>query len=187
MAAETRAAAFLGKADSADRATTNVPERGLALLASIAEACRAAAEIYASDPTLDGCPAGRERTLDLIDEMCRQIRGVVRSAVSARGVDRWPIEDRWVEAEAMTARLPVLLARARAVARTDHATEEGSRAISRMWLVAASRSVRDAGEQLQAALVRARSLPYPALEIAELAEIAERIIKRANELEADRG
>ncbi|MEU8040909.1 hypothetical protein [Streptosporangium sp. NPDC049078] len=187
MNREPRTAAFLRHAASADQAAHNVPARGVPLLATIADTCRAAADVYASDPTLDGCPAGRERDLDLVEELCRQIRSLIRSAVSGRGAARWPVEDRWAEAEALTARLPVILGRARAAARTDHDTVDGCRDISRLWLTAASGGIRAAGEQLRAAIGRAGGLPYPAPEVAELAVLAEQVIGHADKLEAGRG
>ncbi|MFF3443611.1 hypothetical protein [Streptosporangium sp. NPDC002721] len=187
MIREPRTAVFLRHAASAEQAAYSAPDRGASLLGVIAKTCRAAADVYASDPTLDGCPAGRERDLDLVEELCRQIRSLIRSAVSGRGAARWPVEDRWVEAEALTGRLPVILGRARAVARTDHDTPDGSREISRLWLAAASTQIRAAGEQLQAAIRRAGRLPHPAPEVAELADLAERVIEHADKLEADRG
>ncbi|WP_436759371.1 hypothetical protein [Streptosporangium sp. V21-05] len=97
------------------------------------------------------------------------------------------MESRWEEAEALTARLPVILGRARAAARTDHDTPDGSQAISRLWLAAASGGIRAAGEQLESAIRRAGSLPHPASEVAELADLAEQVIGYASKLEADRG
>lgn len=176
--------ALLRKAAVTECDARTAPDRGAAILGVVAETYRAAAEIYAGDPTLEGCPAGRERDLDLVDEICRQIRALVRSATSARGAERWPLADRWAEAEAIAGRLPVVVARARTVARPDHATLDGSRAISRLWLTASRSAIRSAGEQLQAALTRARSLPHPAPEIDELSNLAERIIKAADDLEA---
>jgi hypothetical protein len=161
-------------------------ERGVALLATVADAYRTAAEIYSSDPTLENCTAGRERQLDLAEEICRQVRSLVRSAMSGHQAERWPIEDRWEEAEAMAAHLPEVLAKARAQARPDYATPEGSQAISRMWLAASSHRIGQAGEALWEALAKASSVPYPDPEIVELEALAAEIIKRAEALEADR-
>ena len=169
-----------------ERAMDGLCERGVALLAQVADAYRTAVEIYVSDPTLENCPAGRERQLDLAEEICRQVRSLVRSAISGHQTERWPIEDRWEEAEAMAARLPDILAEARAQARPDHATPEGSRAISRVWLAAASHRIGAAGEALREALTKASSVPHPAPEIAELDALAAEIIKRAEALEAER-
>lgn len=169
-----------------ERAMDGLCERGVALLSGVADAYRTAVGIYVSDPTLENCTAGRERQLDLAEEFCRQVRSLVRSATSGRGADRWPVEDRWEEAEAIAARLPDVLAEARAQARPDHATPAGSRAISRMWLAAASHRISAAGEALREALTKASSVPYPAPEIAELEALAAEVIKRAEALEGDR-
>ncbi|MDF5758591.1 hypothetical protein [Spongiactinospora sp. TRM90649] len=178
---------YLLKAASTDaRAAACTSERGRSILRAVADAYRAVAEIYALDPTLKGCPARRERDLDLVVELCRQIPVLVRRAVEGRDADRWPIDDRWAEAEAMAGRLPEILDRARAVARPDHATPAGSQAISRTWLVAASDRVAAAGEDLHDALAKARSLPHPAQEIAELSALADQIIQRAAALDGTR-
>jgi hypothetical protein len=177
---------LLLKADEAERRSGEVADRGASLFSAIAGAYRECAQIYACDPTLVDCPAGRERDLDLVAELCRQIGAMVRNARGGRLADRWPIEDRWAEAEALAEHLPVILARARAVARPDHATPEASRDISRMWLTAASGSIREVGEQLHAAVARALSLAHHAPEAEELAGLAEQIIKLANDAEAMR-
>lgn len=85
----------------------------------------------------------------------------------------------------MASRLPEVLREARAAARSDHATPEGSRAISRMWLAASSHRINLAGQALREALAKAHSLPYPDPEIAELEALATEIIKRAEALEGD--
>ena len=169
-----------------ERAMDGLCGRGVALLAAVADAYRTAAEIYSSDPTLENCTAGRERELNLAEEICRQVSSLVRSAANGRGADRWPLEARWEEAEAIAARLPQILADARAHARPDYATPEGSQAISRMWLAASSHRISAAGEALREALTKASSVPYPAPEIAELEALAAEVIKRAEALEVDR-
>lgn len=174
---------LLRKANETEQAMSGLCERGAVVMFAVAAAYREAANIYATDPTLENCPAGRMRHLDLAEELCRHIPGLVRSATTGRQADRWPIEDRWEEAEALTGRLPAILADARAQARPDHDTQEGSRAISRMWLVASSQKIRKAGETLSEALSKARSVPYPDPEIAELEALAAEIIERAQVLD----
>ncbi|MFC4006592.1 hypothetical protein ACFOY2_05125 [Nonomuraea purpurea] len=177
---------LLLRAVETERATDGMCERGAALLNRVAAAYRLAAEIYTSDPTLERCPAGRERQLDLAAEICRQILPRVRSAIEGRQADRWPVEDRWEEAEALAARLPDILAEARAQARTDHATPDGSREISRMWLAHSSHRIHLAGEGLRDAVAKAKSLPHPDPEIAELEALADEIVARAEKLEKER-
>lgn len=177
---------LLRKANETEQAMSGVCERGTALMAAVAGAYREAADIYATDPTLENCLASRQRQLDLAEEICRQVPNLVRSATSGKDADRWPIEDRWEEAEAMASRLPAVLAEARAQARPDHATPEGSRAISRMWLAASSHRINLAGQALREALAKAHTLPYPDPEIAELAALADEIVKRAEALVAER-
>lgn len=169
-----------------EAAKDGVCERGSRLLTAVADAYRTAADIYESDPTLEGCPAGRERQLDLAAELCRQLTPLVRNATSGRGADRWPIEDRWEEAEALASRLPDVLAEARSQARPDHATPDGSREISRLWLAHSSHLIHMAGVSLRDSLAKAGSLPCPDTEVAELAALANEIIKRAEALEAER-
>ncbi|MFC6081035.1 hypothetical protein [Sphaerisporangium aureirubrum] len=168
-------AELLKKADALDHMQRELPERGASLLATVASHLRAAADIYATDPTLINCPAGRERDLNLLAELARQIAALVRTAATGRSPERWPIENRWAEAEAAAARLPVILERARAAARPDHATPEGSHAISLLRLNAATGRIHRLADDLRAALGAALALPHPTPEAIELAELADRI------------
>lgn len=185
MSREPQRARLLRQAQEADQAMVGLCERGAALMSTVAEAYRACAVIYVIDPTMEDCPAGRERQLDLAVEICRQIKTLVRSAASGHAADRWPIQDRWEEAEALAGSLPNIVAEARAQARPDYGTPEESRAISRMWLAASSRRIRQAGEALSEALSKARSVPHPDPEIAELEALAEEIMRRAEALTDD--
>ena len=185
MNADRARVRLLRKSHETEQAANGQSGRGAALLVNVTEAYRAAADILAADPTMENCPAGRQRHLDLAEEICRQVVSLVRSAGSGRCLDRWPVEDRWQEAEAMADRLPAILAEARAQARPDYATPEGSQAISRMWLASSSCRIHLAGEALREALSKARSMPYPDPEVAELEALAEEIIKRAGALKGD--
>lgn len=169
-----------------DEIAAATPERGAAILTAGAGALRTVAEIYALDPTMADCPIGRARGLDLVEEIVRQLRPLVGQAVDGRNADRWPIEARWEEAEALAGRLPVHLERARALARPDHDTPEGSQAISRMRLEAASGYIRRVGEQLLSGIQDAADLPYPDPEVAELAAIAKSLAERAARLAEER-
>lgn len=160
-----------GQAGLAERAGAELGGRARLLLAEVAARLREAAAVYEADPTLSGDPAGRERLLDLICELGRQVVCLVRQACRPDGPRRRAGE-RWEEAEALAARLPVLLAQARAQARPDHATPAGSQEISQLWLEAAHPQIRRAAEQLQAALERALSLPHPSPRAAELSRLA---------------
>jgi hypothetical protein len=62
----------------------------------------------------------------------------------------------------------------------------GSRDISRLRLAAAGHQVRQAGEQLHAALARALELPYPVPEALELAVLADQVLARAGGLDLAR-
>jgi hypothetical protein len=179
MTREPRQLALRRKAEDLDEKAANLLSmRGKAVLKAGALALREAANIYDLDPTLEDCPANRERDLDLIEEMCRQLWPMCRSA--ARG------DSPWEDAEAMSGRLPDLWVKARTVVRTDHHTPEGSAAISHMWLIRASGYIREAGEHLREAIAKAGSLPYVTPEVAELAALADELIARAERLEAQR-
>ncbi|MFI6819239.1 hypothetical protein ACIBG7_43110 [Nonomuraea sp. NPDC050328] len=186
MSSPPHIAGLPGKAAALDRRAEEIEPRGAEVLRAVADAYRQVVAIYASDPTLNRCPAGRERDLDLALEIGRQIPYIVRQALEGREPERWPIEDRWAEAEAMAARLPEILDRARAAARPDHATPDGSRAISAMWLRAAASQIEFAGLEILRAIDRARSLPHPAPGAEDLAALARVIITSAEVLRAER-
>ncbi|RCG27206.1 hypothetical protein DQ384_26160 [Sphaerisporangium album] len=174
---------LLKQADQLDQARTGLPERAIRLLTTAAAHLRDAAAVYDCDPTLVGCPAGRERDLDLIAELARQIHIVVRGAAATPAGARWPTEDRWALAEALAGRLPAALERAQAVAHPDHATPEGSRAISLLRLAAAQGHLREWAHALRASLDPALALPHPAAEATELAGLIDQITARINALE----
>lgn len=179
-------AELLRKADALDKAQAGLPKRGTRVLAAVASHLRAAAAVYDTDPTLANCPTGRERDLDLAGELGRQTLRLVQSAAAGARSGRWTFEDRWAEAEALTERLPVILDRARSAARADHASPEGSRAISLLRLAAAEPAIRRLADELHAALASALVLPHPAPEAAQLAELADRITAHLDALEARR-
>lgn len=105
------------QADRADAVATRLgDERATKLLAGVATCLREGAEVYEQDPTLVRDAAHRDRPLDLLGELGRQIPHLVHSAVDGRMPERWPIADRWAEAEALTGRMPEILAEARAAA-----------------------------------------------------------------------
>lgn len=172
------------KLDSDATAMAGTSQRGAAILAHVAGALRTAADIYGLDPTLDGCPAGRERDLDLVMELARQIPVVVRQAVRGGPDERWPIEDRWAEAEVLADRLPAILDRALAAARPDYAEPDVSREISRMWLIAAAPHVFALAEQIAEAVVKAGSLPHVCPEVGRIGELAQELMNLATALEA---
>ncbi|MEU7900348.1 hypothetical protein AB0B45_46885 [Nonomuraea sp. NPDC049152] len=151
---------LLKRADDAEKLAAELPERASRLLAIAAGYLREAAAVYDIDPTLVGDPTGRERDLDLIADLGRQFVALVRQACRPEH-PRWPVVDRWAEADALAGCLPVLVEQARAVARPDHDTTEGSAEISQRRLAAVHGQVWAAGEQLEAAVRRAASLPYP--------------------------
>ena len=175
---EPRQVALRRQAADLDQKAADLVRRGKDVLKTAADALREAANIYDLDPTLEDCTTNRERDLDLIVEMCRQLWPMTRQA--ARG------DALWDEAEAMAARLPEILAKARKAARLDHATPEGSAAISRLWLAHECATIREAAGVIRRAIAKQASLPYVVHEVAELAALADELIARADRLAAQR-
>ncbi|MGW5703877.1 tyrosine-type recombinase/integrase [Amycolatopsis japonica] len=129
------------------------------LLTGAAKGCRDLAAALDTDPTLATEPSltGRLRSVDLVVELTRQLRPLlVQAALDDSALDRWG------EAEALAARLHELVDEAIAtVPLAEHATEAGSRQISRARLAAQDGLVRDAAAALRAAVDAALQVPYP--------------------------
>ncbi|MFD9948811.1 hypothetical protein ACFWYW_46830 [Nonomuraea sp. NPDC059023] len=176
---------LLERAHQLDTEAAGMPDRAARLLHAVAGHLREAAGIYETDPTLVDCPTGRERALGVIAELGRQIWPLVRHAATRPDDPRWPTALRWEEAEALTARLPEFLKRAHAVARPDHATEEGSRDISHQRLTAAHEEIAAAADHLRRAVANAAALPYPAPTVTELLNLANQIDTHADALEKE--
>lgn len=147
-------------------------DRAAGLLRPAAAALREGADLYLLDPTLGGDPAGRERSLDLLTELGRQLLGLIRNASNGRDDPRWPIWRRWDEAEALATRFTVVLAWARMQAYLDHASPERCRELSALWLAAEHPYIAEAAETLRSAISRALSLPHPAEAAVELDRLA---------------
>lgn len=185
------AAELRERADKLDKAAPEFGERAAALFAPVAAALRDGADLYRIDPTLDGDPTGRYRDLDVMAELARQLPPLTWQAlrpppshvVPPEGAAQWQAE-RWDEAEALAARVPELLAAARAKARADHAEPDGSRAISRAWLTVALPKVADAVQDALAALAKPLSLPHRDPDAAALAVQLAAVSDRIRELDA---
>lgn len=135
------------------------------LLRPAAAGLRDAADLYRVDPTLYRCPAGRERALDVVWEIGRQLSPLTRQAITGR-------EGAWEEAEVMSARLLLWLEAARTQAYPDHASPQRSRELSARWLAASSHRIDEAASTLRSAVRQALSLPHPAEAAVELGRLA---------------
>lgn len=160
-------------------------QRARAMLTALAKHCRTAAGVFTTDPTLADEPygTGRFRAVDLLAELARQTRSLLSNACSDVGLDRWPRQARWEEAEALFARA-VFFAEVipTAVPRCDHATEAGSRAISRDRLAAYAGDLSTAADSVRAAIGAALRLPHPDPAALALAELADQLTRHAAEL-----
>lgn len=163
--------------------------RAARILGDLAGRCRAAAAALMEDPTLASEPvcSARFRPVDLLAELARQLAPLlVNAELNHVGLDRWPREQRWAEAEALYRRacefadlIP------RTVVRPDHATVAGCQAISRARLAAHAGDVRVAADLLRGALADAmRGLPHPDPQASELAELADILRQHAEQLAA---
>jgi hypothetical protein len=143
-------------------------QRAADLLRPVAAAVRDAAALYQVDPTLAGDPAHRDRDIDVLAEIARQLVPLVHYAVRDAADPKSQIRaaQRWAEAEALAARVPQFLAAATAQARPDDVARAG----------------RDALDALEKPL----SLPYPDAAVTDLAALVFALIARAEELAADR-
>lgn len=166
------AACLLRQAERMEQLADERGERAAELLRPAAAALRKGADLYRVDPTLEGDPAGRERPLDLLAELGRQLLPLVRNAGNGRDHPRWPTWLRWEEAEALAARFPVVLGWARMRAYLDHASPERCRELSALWLANEHQALAKAARILRSATERALSLPHPAPAAVELALMA---------------
>lgn len=159
------------------------------MLTGTAKPCRAAAEVFDLDPSLadESWTTGPFRSIELLTELARQLRAFLRGTVfSDHGLDRYPRAERWVEVEAMFARIRCLAERIPSVVpRRETATVAGMRAVSGARLAARYANVSDAAASVRAALVDALRVPYPDPRALELAELAEQLQRRADELDAE--
>lgn len=185
---------LLDKADACDRQAAALdPEqpgadRAREMLTTAAAHLRRAATVYDLDPTLADEPHG-VRDVDLLVEFGRQMPPLLRNCLSEKNLDRWPRQGRWDEAEALFARLGGAAGRLiREVPRRDHATVEGSQAISRGRLAGNAYLLRRAAEMIRHALEPAsKRLPHQAPEVAELARLAAEVDRVAASLEPEEG
>lgn len=161
--------------------------RARTILEALAGHCRTAAGVFDDDPTLADEPyeTGRFRAVDLLAELVRQTRALLRNACGDTGLDRWPREDRWEEAEALFVRA-VKFAKVipQVVPRLDYATEAGSRAISHDRLAASSEHLTAAADSVRYAVGDALRLPHPDPMAVALAGLADQLAHSAQELEA---
>lgn len=163
--------------------------RAREMLTSAAAACHQAAQVFVLDPTLADEPAetDRGRGVDLLTELVRQFLAFLRGTVfSDYGLDRWPRDRRWAEAEAIHARIvdvgELVLA---AVPRLDHDTVTGAQAISAARLAARHAQVDQAARLLTDAITAAARLPHPDPRVAWLAEVAGQLRQTAVDLAAE--
>jgi hypothetical protein len=164
--------------------------RAREILTALAGHCRAvAAGVFEVDPTLADEPpgTGRFRAIDLFTELVRQTQSMLINACTpgTAGLDRWPRETRWAEAEALYERA-VYFAEVipQAVPRRDHATKTGSRMISRDRLAANYETLAIAAEGIRAAVASALRLPHPDPQVLALIAIADQLTRHADELGA---
>jgi hypothetical protein len=183
--------ALLEQADDCDqqraRLADDTPthERGRRLLAETAAAARSAAEVFTVDPTLHDEPfgTGRLRAVDLLCELGRQVPNMVRWALSDRRLAHQPAEERWAEAEALATRAGEIAQHVLAtVPRTDHATVEGSQAISLERLATRHNDLAEAADTIRAALAPAARLPHPTGQVSKLEGLAGALDRFAAEL-----
>ncbi|MFC0430042.1 hypothetical protein [Kutzneria buriramensis] len=160
-------------------------QRAREILAELAEHCRAAATVFVVDPTLADEPHGthRFRTIDLLAELTRQSRGLLRGACSTVALDRWPRQARWDELEALLARTAEIAAVVpQAIPRLDYATEAGSRRISRDRLAAHARQLATAADEIRDAVAAALRLSHPDPQALELAGLADQLKRYGDDL-----
>lgn len=156
--------------------STDLGERAAPLLSTTAAALREAAALYGSDPTLDRCPTGRDRPFDLLAELGRQLRPLLKNAVTGQNPERWPIEQRWAEAEALVARVPVILEECRSVVLPDPRDPDALRALSTRRLMDCNGMLGEAADRVRRAVAPALALEHPdprALQILTLSEALE--------------
>ena len=149
-------------------------ERATRLLDVAAEHLRGGADIYEADPTLVNDPAFRLRHLDLLAELGRQIPPLIRNAVDGRLPERWPIAQRWEEAEALISRMPVILEEARAAA-ADVSVPADSERVSAIRLASRAGYIEEAAERIRQMLRPALDLPHAHPAAKELATLADQI------------
>lgn len=186
-------AGLLEAAETCDRALARFPgddpghQRAREILTALAGHCRTVAGVFDTDPTLTGEPpnTGRFRAVDLLAELARQTRSLLANACSDYGLDRWPRQARWDEAEALFARA-VHFAEVipQAVPRRDHGTEAGSLAISRDRLAANAGQLSAAADSIRAAVADALRLPHPDPQALALAGLGEQLARQAAALAA---
>lgn len=159
--------------------------RARTMLTALAKSCRTAAAVFDLDPTLAGDPygTGRFRALDLLAELARQTRTMLTMAGTDRLRGRRSAQDCWAEAEALFDRAMFFAERIPAVVRRrDHASEAGSRAISRERLATHADELTRAAETVRHAVADALRLPHPDPDALALAALADRLIQQAAEL-----
>lgn len=157
--------------------------RAQAMLAGAAAQCRAVAEVVATDPTLDSEPfeTGRTRLLDLLVELARQLSAAVRHAeLATHGLDRYPREQRRVQAGVLADRLDQVAADAvQALSRVAARTPDGQREISRARLAARSTDLVEAARRIRRAIASAAALDHPDPRVATLAALADDLDQHA--------
>lgn len=162
----------------AERAEATASElgdkRATRLLVVVAEHLRGGADVYEADPTLVNDPAFRQRPLDLLAELGRQLPPLIRNAVDGRFAERWPVAQRWEEAEALTRRMPEILEEARAAA-ADITVPSDSERVSALRLAAGASHIREATETIRRMLRPALDLPHSHPAARELAALADQI------------
>lgn len=180
-------------AENCDRALCRFPgddpdhRRARDILTSLSGHCRTAAAAFDADPTLLDEPdrTGRFRAADILAGLAHQMCGLLRSACSDTGLDRWPRQTRWEEVEALFARAAHLAeVIPQVIPRRDHATEAGSRAISRDRLAAYADCLVDVVDIIDASIGPALRLPHPDPAAFALADLAEDLARHAANLDA---
>jgi hypothetical protein len=158
--------------DCVEMAEQTDDDRARRLLTSAAEVLRQAEELAATAWRSD--VSYQDRHLDLLDELGRRVKTMVRSAVGGRLLGRWSVEQRWSWAEDLVARMPQVLERARA-ASVDTAVRVRSHRESLRRLAAAADAIETAADEVRRAIGPAMAVPYAHPDVITVGGLAEEI------------
>lgn len=171
------AAKMRERANSTEAAAATLNDaRATDLLARAAGYLREGASVYESDPTLVNDRAARNRPLDLLDEIGRQLQPLVRGAVRGDRPERWPVAERWADAEVLVSRMADVLGEARAAAR-DVSVPAQSEEVSARRLASIAGHLAEEADRI-------RALLRPALELPHAHPAAEQIAQLAGQIDA---
>lgn len=127
-------------------------KRAREILTAMAGHCRTAASVFGIDPTLATEPrdTGRFRSIDLLAELGRMIRPLLRQACSDHKLDRDHHPERWEEVEAIVVRAgQIARSTVDVVPRRDYFTVVGRRRISRERLAARAHHLSEAAGEIR--------------------------------------